>query len=71
MRRPGDGLMFKRGGGVGTHHRHQLKQLGGGVKGLFGRLSIAVIVLVICTVSLLSTIKSSGNQPVSRSEVSF
>ncbi|XP_057483867.1 O-fucosyltransferase 1-like [Actinidia eriantha] len=72
MRRPGDGLMFKRGGGgVGTHHRHQLKQLGGGFKGLFGRLPIAVIVLVICTVSLLSTIKRSSNQPVSRSEINL
>ncbi|GFQ03120.1 uncharacterized protein at1g04910 [Phtheirospermum japonicum] len=38
-------------------HRHQLKQ--SGVKGMFGRLSFAVVVLVICTVSLLSTIKST------------
>uniref|UniRef100_A0A5B7AKM7 O-fucosyltransferase family protein n=2 Tax=Davidia involucrata TaxID=16924 RepID=A0A5B7AKM7_DAVIN len=66
MRRPGDGATFRRA--VGGHHRHQLKQLSGGVKGLFGRLSIAVIVLVICTVSLLSTMKSN-NQSISRSEI--
>ncbi|KAL7145224.1 hypothetical protein ABFS83_07G066300 [Erythranthe nasuta] len=47
-------------------HRHQLKQ--SVVKGMFGRLSIAVIVLVICTVSLLSTIKTT-KQPFSRSEI--
>ncbi|KAM7489471.1 hypothetical protein LguiB_026955 [Lonicera macranthoides] len=57
MRRGVDGGMFRRGGG---HHRQQLKQLSGGVKGLFGRLSIAVIVLVICTVSFLSTTKSTN-----------
>ncbi|KAG5560677.1 hypothetical protein RHGRI_003867 [Rhododendron griersonianum] len=46
----------------------------GGVKGLFGKLSVAVIVLVICTVSLLLTVKSNNsiNQPsFSRSKVSF
>ncbi|KAE9452910.1 hypothetical protein C3L33_15192, partial [Rhododendron williamsianum] len=66
MRRIGDGsTLGKRGGFVG-HHRNQLKQtLSGGVKGLFGKLSVAVIVLVICTVSLLLTVKSnnSNNQP--------
>ncbi|XAR62557.1 hypothetical protein NMG60_11017359 [Bertholletia excelsa] len=67
MRRPGDGAMLKRG--VGAHHRHHLRQqFSGGIKGLFGRLSIAVIILVICTVSLLSTVKSN-NQPASRSEI--
>lgn len=35
---------------------------------MFGRLSFAVIVLVICTVSLLSTVKSN-TRSVSRSEV--
>ncbi|KAK6161735.1 hypothetical protein DH2020_005116 [Rehmannia glutinosa] len=47
-------------------HRHQLKQ--SGVKGMFGRLSFAVVVLVICTVSLLSTVKST-TKSVSRSEI--
>ncbi|XP_052174208.1 O-fucosyltransferase 1-like isoform X16 [Diospyros lotus] len=69
MRRPGDGAAtHKRGGG--GHYRPQLKQHlsgGGGVKGLFGRLSIAVVVLVICSISLLSTLKSNNNQPISRS----
>ncbi|KAA8548394.1 hypothetical protein F0562_000078 [Nyssa sinensis] len=66
MRRPGDGATFRRG--VGGHHRHQLKQLSGRVKGLFGRLSIAVVVLVICTISLLSKMKSN-NQSISRSKI--
>lgn len=35
---------------------------------MFGRLSFAVIVLVICTVSLLSTVKNN-TRSVSRSEV--
>ncbi|KAG8369644.1 hypothetical protein BUALT_Bualt14G0035100 [Buddleja alternifolia] len=35
---------------------------------MFGRLSIAVIVLVICTISLLSTVKST-NRSFSRSEI--
>lgn len=43
----------------GAHNRHhQLKQLSGGVKRLFGKLSIAIIVLVICTLSLLSSTKT-------------
>ncbi|XP_042517606.1 O-fucosyltransferase 1-like [Macadamia integrifolia] len=50
MRRPGDAL-GRRGG-----HR-QLKQLGGGMKGFLGRLSVAVLVLLICTISLFSTMK--------------
>lgn len=60
MRRLGDATApFRRGGGGGGgHNRHQLKQLSGGLKVLFGRLSIAIIVLVICTVSLLSTTKT-------------
>ncbi|CAK9141431.1 unnamed protein product [Ilex paraguariensis] len=58
MRRPGDGgVMFRRGG----HRQHQPKQLSGGVKGMFGRVSIAVIVLVICTLSLLSTKSYNGS----------
>ncbi|CAA0840018.1 Uncharacterized protein SHERM_06478 [Striga hermonthica] len=49
-------------------HRHQLKQ--SGVKGMFGRLSVAIVILVICTVSLLSTIKStSGPLPQSQIDV--
>ncbi|XP_073284224.1 O-fucosyltransferase 1 isoform X2 [Primulina huaijiensis] len=47
-------------------HRHQQKQ--SGVRGMFGRLSFAVIVLVICTLSLLSATRSS-NRAVSRSEI--
>ncbi|KAL6527951.1 GDP-fucose protein O-fucosyltransferase 1 [Orobanche hederae] len=46
-------------------HRHQLKQ--SGIKGMFGRLSFAVVVLVICTVSLLSTINST-TRPLHRPE---
>lgn len=43
----------------GAHNRHhQLKQLSGGVKRLFGKLSVAIIVLVICTLSLLSSTKT-------------
>ncbi|PIN17947.1 hypothetical protein CDL12_09387 [Handroanthus impetiginosus] len=47
-------------------HRHQPKQ--SVVWGMFGRLSIAVIVLVICTVSLLSTLQST-NRSFSLSEI--
>ncbi|KAL1542994.1 GDP-fucose protein O-fucosyltransferase 1, variant 2 [Salvia divinorum] len=49
-------------------HRHQSKQ--SGVKGMFGRLSFAVIVLMICTASLLllSTVKSN-TRSISRSEI--
>ncbi|CAA3015565.1 O-fucosyltransferase 1-like [Olea europaea subsp. europaea] len=47
-------------------HRHQLKK--SGVKAMFGRLSIAVIVLVICVISLLSTIKSTSRS-FSQSEI--
>nr|DAD37233.1 TPA_asm: hypothetical protein HUJ06_007874 [Nelumbo nucifera] len=52
MRRAGDAL-GRRGG-----HR-QLKQLSGGMRGLLGRLSVAVVVLLICTISLLSTMKGN------------
>ncbi|CAA3000571.1 O-fucosyltransferase 1-like [Olea europaea subsp. europaea] len=48
-------------------HRHHLKQ--SGVKAMFSRLSFAVIVLVICVISLLSTIKSTSRS-FSQSEVS-
>ncbi|CAH9080144.1 unnamed protein product [Cuscuta europaea] len=48
MRRPG--------------HRHQLKQhLGLGVKGMFGKLTVAAIVLVICMVWLFSASMTSNN----------
>ncbi|XP_073158767.1 O-fucosyltransferase 1 isoform X2 [Henckelia pumila] len=47
-------------------HRHQQKQ--SGVRGMFGRLSVAVIVLVICTISLLSATKTT-NRAASRSEI--
>lgn len=72
MRRPGPGdgstTLKRGGGGVGGHHRHQLKQqLSGGVKGLFGKLSIALIVLLICTLYFLFSIKTN-NQPLSPSQ---
>ncbi|KAK9288060.1 hypothetical protein L1049_016506 [Liquidambar formosana] len=58
MRRPG-------------HHRHQLKQ-GGFMKGLFGRLSIAVLVLLICTVSLFfSSTSNSNRRSAYRSEINL
>ncbi|XP_031475388.1 O-fucosyltransferase 1 [Nymphaea colorata] len=57
MRRAGD-MFGRRGGGVGGQ-RH-LKQLSGGMKVLAGRLSVALIVLLICTISLFSTIKETG-----------
>ncbi|KAG9447918.1 hypothetical protein H6P81_014046 [Aristolochia fimbriata] len=60
MGRAGD--VFGRRGG----HR-QLKQLTGGMKGMVGRLSVAVVALLICTVSLFSTI--GGNRSVIRSKV--
>lgn len=49
--------MFKRGG----HHRHQLRQqlINGGVKGLFGRIVLAGIVIVICALSFLFTTRTS------------
>ncbi|KAK9282433.1 hypothetical protein L1049_005350 [Liquidambar formosana] len=40
-------------------HKQQLKQLGWGMKGLFGRLSVAVVVLLICTVSYFFTFKGN------------
>ncbi|XP_059626215.1 O-fucosyltransferase 1 [Cornus florida] len=55
MRRTGDALGRRYG-------NRQLKQLGWGMKGLLGRLSVAVIVLLICTVSLLFTRKASNRQ---------
>ncbi|XAR60955.1 hypothetical protein NMG60_11034510 [Bertholletia excelsa] len=54
MRRAGDALRRRYG------NRQQLKQLSLGMKGLFGRLSVAAIVLLICTVSLLSTTRGTG-----------
>ncbi|KAH7521693.1 hypothetical protein FEM48_Zijuj07G0059900 [Ziziphus jujuba var. spinosa] len=46
---------------AGLHHRPHGKvgSAAGGVKGMMGRLSIAVVVLLICTVSLL--LKSTSN----------
>lgn len=53
------------------HHRHQLKQ-SGFMKGLFGRLSIAVLVLVICTVSFMFSSTTNGNnRSRHRSEISL
>lgn len=49
MRRPVDGALFRRGG---KGH----KQL----KALLGRLSVAAVVLLICTISLLTTIKTNS-----------
>ncbi|KAK6940518.1 GDP-fucose protein O-fucosyltransferase [Dillenia turbinata] len=59
-------VMGRRTGGA---NRHQFKQLGWSLKGLLGRLSIAAVVLLICTISLLSTTKST-NQTVTRSQIS-
>ncbi|CAN6462773.1 unnamed protein product [Victoria cruziana] len=62
MRRAGD-VFGRRGGGAGGQ-RH-LKQLSGGMKVLAGRLSVALVVLLICTISLFSTIKETrlGSPP--------
>ncbi|KAL8106183.1 O-fucosyltransferase 1-like [Apium graveolens] len=57
MRRIGDAMAPAKRSGAHNRH-HQLKQLSGGVKRLFGKLSIAIIVLVICTLSLLSSTKT-------------
>ncbi|PSS09656.1 GDP-fucose protein O-fucosyltransferase protein [Actinidia chinensis var. chinensis] len=54
MRRAGDALGRRYG------NRQQLKQLSVRMKGLFGRLSVAVIVLLICTVSLLTSMKGNN-----------
>ncbi|XP_077227368.1 O-fucosyltransferase 1-like isoform X2 [Tasmannia lanceolata] len=62
MRRAGDALR-RRGG-----HR-QLKQLTGGIRRLAGRISVAVVVLLICTVSLFS--KIGGNRSLVRSVVNL
>ncbi|XP_068645124.1 O-fucosyltransferase 1 [Aristolochia californica] len=62
MRRAGD--VFGRRAG----HR-QLKQLSGGMRGLVGRLSVAVVALLICTVFLFSTI--GRNRPAIRSKVNL
>ncbi|KAA8543500.1 hypothetical protein F0562_021005 [Nyssa sinensis] len=62
MRRAGDALRRRYG-------NRQLKQLNWGMKGLLSRLSVAVIVLLICTVSLLTTTKGN-NRSVQRLQVS-
>uniref|UniRef100_A0A5B6ZAK2 O-fucosyltransferase family protein n=1 Tax=Davidia involucrata TaxID=16924 RepID=A0A5B6ZAK2_DAVIN len=62
MRRAGDALRRRYG-------NRQLKQLNWGMKGLLGRLSVAVIVLFICTVSLYSTTKGN-NRFVERLQIS-
>ncbi|KAI5650649.1 hypothetical protein M9H77_36654 [Catharanthus roseus] len=51
----------------GYRYPHQLKQSSGAVRVMFGRLSVAVIVLVICMVSLFTLNSSSFNPP--RSEI--
>ena len=65
--RVGDAMAPAKRGGAHNRH-HQLKQLSGGVKRLFGKLSVAIIVLVICTVSLLSSTKTY-KPPASTSKV--
>ncbi|KAF6166410.1 hypothetical protein GIB67_034961 [Kingdonia uniflora] len=56
MRRGGaDVLVGRRGGG--SVHRQLRQQLGGGIRGMLGRLSVAVLVLCICTISLFSTFR--------------
>ncbi|XP_017220002.1 O-fucosyltransferase 1 isoform X1 [Daucus carota subsp. sativus] len=66
--RLGDAMAPAKRGGAHNRH-HQLKQLSGGVKRLFGKLSVAVIVLVICTLSLLSSTKTY-KPPASPSKIS-
>ncbi|KAF9606184.1 hypothetical protein IFM89_023639 [Coptis chinensis] len=45
---------------VATNNRNHGKQMnGGGIQGMLSRLSIAVLVLIICTLSLYSTIKGT------------
>lgn len=46
-----------------------MKQVGGGMKGFAGRLSIAVIALVICSLSLFSMI--GVTTPSNQVEVRF
>ncbi|PIA35960.1 hypothetical protein AQUCO_03400095v1 [Aquilegia coerulea] len=56
-------------GGRRGGNRHQKQSSGvGGIGGMLGRLSVAVIVLFICTLSLYSTIK--GTTSITRSEIS-
>ena len=55
----------------GFHHRLHGKPAGGAVKGMVGRLSIAVVVLLICTVSLLARMSGNGgSRSAYRSDVS-
>ncbi|KAK7840136.1 o-fucosyltransferase 1 [Quercus suber] len=49
------------------HHRLQHPKQGGGLKNMMGRLSIAVVVLLICTVSLLLSFSSTSTKADSRS----
>ena len=49
------------------HHRLQHPKQGGGLKNMMGRLSIAVVVLLICTVSLLLSFSSTSSKADSRS----
>ncbi|KAL6968003.1 GDP-fucose protein O-fucosyltransferase 1 [Sarracenia purpurea var. burkii] len=51
------------------NRQQQLKQLSLGVKGLFGRLSLAVIVLVICTVSFFSSMKGDNRSVDRRQDI--
>ncbi|KAL0548022.1 hypothetical protein IC582_012461 [Cucumis melo] len=51
-------------------HRSHVKQGAGGLKSMMGRLSIAVVVLLICTISLfVSSTSKGGFGSVSRSEI--
>lgn len=56
MRRAGDAL----GRRYGNRQQQLKQQLSLGMKGLLGRLSVAVIVLLICTVSLFSTFQGNN-----------
>ncbi|KAF3456583.1 hypothetical protein FNV43_RR01237 [Rhamnella rubrinervis] len=58
----------------GYHHRQHGKSTtgGGGVKGMVGRLSIGVVVILICTGSLLFTSTSNGGgRSAYRSEINI
>uniref|UniRef100_A0A1D1YRL9 O-fucosyltransferase family protein n=1 Tax=Anthurium amnicola TaxID=1678845 RepID=A0A1D1YRL9_9ARAE len=62
MRRPGD--VWGRRPGQRHQQQQQLRLFGGGVKGLTGRLTVAVLVLVACTLWLFSTVgmnRTSGS----------
>ncbi|KAF9606458.1 hypothetical protein IFM89_025288 [Coptis chinensis] len=68
-------MMAGRIRGTTINRNHHGKQMNGGgwMQGMLGRLSIAVLVLVICTFSLYSTIKgttTTSSNSSTRSEIS-